>query len=122
MANLGLADAVDASEPLFDPVGVPRQVIVHHQVGALEVDALASGVGGQKDLHLGIVLERFLRPHPVFAAHAAMNHDHRVLAPEQRGYAVLQVIERVAVFGEQHQFLVRRGRRRRDGPGTIGNR
>ena len=46
VADLGLADAVDAAEPLLEAVGVPGQVVVDHQVGALEVDALAGGVGG----------------------------------------------------------------------------
>ena len=61
VADLGLADAVDAAEALLEAVGVPGQVVVDHQVGALEVDALAGGVGGQQHLHLGVVLEGLLR-------------------------------------------------------------
>ena len=87
VADLGLADAVDAAEALLDAVGVPGQVVVHHQVGALEVDALARGVGGQQHLHLGVVLERLLRLHALLAAHAAVDHDHGLLAAEQRGDA-----------------------------------
>ena len=45
-----LADAVDAPEPLLDPVRVPRQVVVDHQVRGLEVQALAGRVGGEQDL------------------------------------------------------------------------
>ena len=48
VADLGLADAVDAAEALLEPVRVPGQVVVHHQVGALQVDALARGVGGER--------------------------------------------------------------------------
>ena len=47
MADLGLADAVDAAEALLQAVRVPGQVVVDHQVGALQVDAFAGGVGGQ---------------------------------------------------------------------------
>ena len=47
VADLGLADAMDAAEALFQAVGVPGQVVVDHEVGALEVDALAGGVGGE---------------------------------------------------------------------------
>ena len=79
VADLGLADAVDAAEALLEAVGVPRQVVVDHQVGALEVDALAGGVGGEQHLHLGVVLERLLRLQPLLAAHAAVDHDHRLL-------------------------------------------
>jgi hypothetical protein len=32
MADLRLADAVDAAEALLEPVRVPREVVVHHQV------------------------------------------------------------------------------------------
>ena len=64
VADLGLADAVDAAEALLEAVGVPRQVVVDHQVGALEVDALARGVGGEQHLHVGIVLERLPAPSP----------------------------------------------------------
>jgi hypothetical protein len=35
MAYFGLADAVNAPEPLFQPVRVPRQVIIDHQVRPL---------------------------------------------------------------------------------------
>ena len=62
MADLGLADAVDAAEPLLEAVRVPGQVVVHHQVGALEVDAFAGGVGRQQHLHLGVVPERLPAP------------------------------------------------------------
>ena len=38
MADLRLADAVDAAEALFQPVRVPGQVVVDHQVGALQMN------------------------------------------------------------------------------------
>ena len=79
VAHLGLADAVDAAEALLEAVGIPRQVVVHHQVGALEVDALARGVRGQQHLHLGVVLERLLRLQPLLAPHAAVDHDDGLL-------------------------------------------
>ena len=73
VADLGLADAVDAAEALLEPVRVPGQVVVDHQVGALEVDALAGGVGGEQHLHVGVVPERLLRLQPLLAAHAAVD-------------------------------------------------
>ena len=50
VTHLGLADAVDPSEPLFQAIRIPRQVVVHHQMRALEVDAFAGGVGGKQHL------------------------------------------------------------------------
>ena len=78
MADLGLADAVDAAEALLQAVRVPGQVVVHHQVRALQVDALAGGVGGEQHLHLGVVQEALLRLAPLLAAHAAVDQHHRL--------------------------------------------
>jgi hypothetical protein len=108
VADLGLADAVDAAEALLQPVRVPRQVVVDHQVRALQVDALAGGVGGQQHLHFGVVLEGLLHLQALFAADAAVDDDHGFLAAEQRGDALLQIVEGVAVLGEDDQLLVRR--------------
>ena len=55
-----LADAVDPPEALFDAVGVPGKVVVDHQVGALEVDPLAGGVGGDENDDILVVDERLL--------------------------------------------------------------
>ena len=60
VADLGLADAVDAAEALLDAVGVPGQVVVDEQVGALEVDAFAGGVGRDQDRDVGVLEERLL--------------------------------------------------------------
>ncbi len=97
---------MDAAEPLLEAVRVPRQIVVHHQVRALEVDAFAGGVGRQQHLDLGIVPEGLLRLHPLLAAHAAVDDDDRFLAAEQRDDPFLQVVQRVAVLGEDDQLLV----------------
>ena len=82
VADLGLADAVDAAEALLEAVRVPGQVVVDHQVGALEVDALAGGVGGDQHLHLGVVHEALDDSAPLLAAHAAVDHDDGLVAAE----------------------------------------
>ena len=55
MADLGLANTVDTAEALFDAIGVPRQIVIDHQVSTLKVDALARGVSGGQDLDFRIV-------------------------------------------------------------------
>ena len=60
MTDLRLADPVDTTEALLQPIRVPGQVVVDHQVGALQVDAFARGVGRQQHLHLRVVPEGFL--------------------------------------------------------------
>ena len=73
MADLCLADAVDAPEALLQPVGVPGQVVVDHQVGALQVDALAGRVGGDEDASVAILFERLLGAVTILARHAALD-------------------------------------------------
>ena len=107
---------------MFQAVRVPGQVVVDHQVGALQVDAFAGGVGGQQHLYLRVVPERFLRRQAFLAAHAALDDDHRRLAAEQGCDALLQVAQRVPVLGEDHQLLTRRGRRTRDRTVAVANR
>ena len=110
---------MDAAEALLQPVRVPRQVVVHHQVGALQVDPLACRVGGQEDLHAGIVTERLLRLAALLAAQAAVDHHDRLLAPEHRADAPAQIRQRVAMLGEDDQLL-RMSRLRGRGRRAIG--
>src|SRR5690606_10609480 len=57
MAYLGLANSVNPPEPLLDLVGVPRQVVVDHQMSALKVHAFARGIVGDQDQHVPILHE-----------------------------------------------------------------
>ena len=91
VADLGLADPVDAPEALLQPVRVPRQVVVHHQVGPLQVDALAGCISSQQHLNVGVMAERLLHRQPLLAADTAMDHDDRLLAAQQSRDALLQV-------------------------------
>ena len=83
VTHLGLTDAVDTPEALLQAVRVPGQVVVHHQVRALQVDAFAGRVGGEQHLDLRVVAEGFLGLEPVLAAHAAVNRHHRFRATQQ---------------------------------------
>ena len=114
MADLGLTDAVDAAEALLDAVRVPGQVVVHHQVGTLQVDALPGRVRGEQHLHLRVVQEGFLGLAAVLAAHAAVNDDDGVGPAQQSPDASFEVGESVPVLGEQDQLLVRGGNGGRD--------
>lgn len=76
VADFRLTDAVDPAKPLLNPIGVPWQIIIHHEMRALEIDPLARCIGRQQNLHLGIVPERLLGFHAVFPAHAAVDANH----------------------------------------------
>ena len=77
MADFGLADTVNATEPLFQPVWVPGQVVVDHEVrAALQVYAFARRVVGDHHAHDGIAVERGDRRTPGLTGHAAVDDDH----------------------------------------------
>ena len=120
VAHLALADSVDAPEALLDPVGVPGQVVVHHQVRALKVDPFPCRVGGQENLRLGVVAERLLGLQPLLAPHAPMDDDQAAGPSQQRPDARLQVVQRVPVLREDHQLLRGRRRVRRDFARAVG--
>ena len=104
VADLGLADAVDAPEALLDAVRVPGQVVVHHQVGALQVDALARGVGGHQHEGVLVLGEVLLRLAALLAADAAVDGDHGLRPAEHDADLLDQVVERVAVLGEDDEL------------------
>ncbi len=84
VADLGLADAVDAAEPLFEAVGVPGQVVVDHQVGALEVHAFAGRVGGDQHADIGVGAEQGLRLPALVAVRAAVDGDDGLVRSRAR--------------------------------------
>ncbi len=104
MTDLGLANAVDAAEALFQTVRVPRQVVVHHQVCALEVNALTGGVRGQQDQNVLVLLEALLRLGAVLAAHATVHGDNRLGGTQQCSQLFREVIERIAMLSEEDQL------------------
>ena len=105
MADFGLADPVNAAESLLDAVRVPRQVVIDHQVRALEIDALAGSIGRQQHLNDGVVLERFLSLGPLLPPHSTVNDDDGVLTAQQRGDALFEIVHGVPVLGEDHELL-----------------
>ena len=91
---------------MLEPVGVPGQVVVHHEVRALEVDALPRRIGRDQDLHFGVVLEGLLDLQALFAPDAAVDHRHSFRATKDRLNPALEVVERVLVLGEDDQLLL----------------
>src|SRR5579871_125499 len=84
VADFGLPDAVNPAEALLEAVGVPRQIVIDGQMGALEVDAFAGGVGGNENLDLLVLGEGLLSLSPFLAAHRAMNLDECFGTADQR--------------------------------------
>ena len=83
VADLGLADAMDAAEALLHPVRVPGQVVVDHEVrAALKIHAFAGGIVGDHDPDERIGIEGGDGGAAGLAGDAAMDHDHG--SPDRR--------------------------------------
>src|SRR6266568_5369848 len=102
MAYFRLADTVDTPETLFKTVGVPGQIIIDHQMCALQVDALASGIGCNQHLHTYILCKCFLRFSALFAPHPSMDSHYSLFAPQHSANTLSQVVERISVLSKDH--------------------
>ena len=107
-----LAVAVEPAVALLQPRRVPRAVVVQQVAGgAVQIEALGGGVGGDEDTHLrGRVVERRL---DVLATRLV--HAFRSAGPEQREHSIGrvavaqasgEVVERGLVLGEDDQAFV----------------
>jgi hypothetical protein len=74
VANFGLTNAVNSSEPLFQSVRVPWKVVVDHQMRAtLKVHAFAGSVVRDHHPHNWIGIEGGNRRAPGLARDSAMD-------------------------------------------------
>ena len=104
VADLGLADPVDPAEPLLKPVGVPRQVVVDHEVGTLEVDPFAGGVVRDQDEHLLVMREGLDGLAPILSPDPAVDDGDGFGAPEPRADPLGEVVQGVAGLGEDEEL------------------
>ena len=104
VADFGLANAVDATKALFQAVWVPGQVVVDHEVGVLQVDAFAGGIGGNEDEDVFVGTEFFLDFAAVVALGAAGDGAHCFRRAQQAANAGGKVVQGVFVFGEDDEF------------------
>jgi len=101
-----LSVAVDAPDPLFEPVRVPGQFVVRHDVAAvLEIDPLTRCVGREQEPRLPVV-ELVFDPRPFLLVHVAVNHENLV-GPRLVLHVLEEVVKRVSVLREQEELLVR---------------
>ena len=104
MTNLLLTDAVDATETLFEAVWVPRQVVVHHQVGVLEVNAFTGGIGRNKNAYFGVGTKDRLNAAALIAMRAAVDGDDGVGIAQHPGDLLVKIVQCVAMLGENNEL------------------
>ena len=98
--HLGLANAVDAPKSLLDAIGIPRQIVVDHQVGHLKIHTFASGICGQKNGAIAVVGKFLHRLSPVFTLHSPVDEFNCTRIAKQGTDPIVQVVERVFVLSK----------------------
>ena len=106
VADLALTNAVNTAESLFDAIRVPGQVVVDHEVGTLQVEPLACGVGSKQHEGAGVVRELSADGLAKMPRRAPMNGDNGVGAAQLGGDFILQVGEGIAVFSKDNDLAV----------------
>lgn len=91
-------------EALLNAVGIPREVVVDHEVRGLEVETLARRVGRKQDLAVAVFGELLGDLASLRTSHAAMDRTDCARAADQRCDAVGEVIEGVAMLGEDDEL------------------
>ena len=91
VADLFLAYPVDTPETLLDPVRVPREVVVDHQVGPLQIDTLSGSVGRHQDLNVRVGYEGVLSAAPILSSKTPMDDTQYVWFAEEAANATLQI-------------------------------
>src|SRR6056297_1391425 len=117
MAYFRLANPVDASKALFNLVRVPWQIIVHHQMSALKVNAFAGGIVGNQDKQVPVLHEPFDDLAPFLSGHPTVN-DIYCIRPAKPGDDLLtEILEGIFGLREydqlasipvriEHQFVI----------------
>ena len=95
---------MDATEALFEPIWVPRQIVVHHKVSVLKVDAFTGRIRSDEDPDFGVRAEERLDLPAVITVNTTVNNDDGVVAAEHTGNFFVQVIQGVAVLAEDDDF------------------
>ena len=105
-----LAVAVDSADALLEPVRVERDVEVDEPVAVvLEVDALAGGVGGEKDPHGrlgGILVESGTDQFAGLGIRAALDDLDAFILITLLAKDVAEPAQSVDVLGEDDEALV----------------
>ena len=104
-----LAVTMDAAHALFQPIGIPRDIVVKKDMAALEVDALAGGFCRNENLNRSVLelllgIEPAVRLFPRAGLHAAVNETD----PKAPVFKDLnEVIKRVFELSEDKESLIR---------------
>ena len=100
VADFLLADAVDASESLFEAIWIPWQVVIDHQVGVLKVYAFTSGIGSDEHANIWIGTKYRLNAAAFVTVGSAVDGDDAFIVAKHSGDLLVEVVEGIAMLGE----------------------
>ena len=106
MADLGLADAMNAPEPLLQPIRVPWQVVVHHQIRALEIYALTRSIRSNQHANVWVGPKQRLKSAAFVAMRSAMDSDDRLGIADHPCDPLVEVVQSVAMFGKDDELAL----------------
>ena len=104
VVNLGdflLAEAVDAADALLDGHGIPWQVVIEQNAGALEIDAFAASGGGNEELGAVFIPKAFGGFDLVFQG-PAFDGGELVIAEDLRQFDA-EEFQGFAILGEDDE-------------------
>ena len=100
MADLCLTNTMNAAETLLQPIGVPGQVIVNHQMRPLKVDAFTRSIRGDQNANAHILLEKLFCLSPFVTEHTTMDGHNSLIVPKQRPDFSGKIIQCILVLCE----------------------
>lgn len=106
IASLCLTNSMNTAKSLLDPIRVPRQIVVDHQIGVLKVDTFASRVCRDQEANRRIVSEFVLDLQPFLAGNGTMDTADAVRLPCQGADFLLQIKECVLMLCEDNELLI----------------
>ncbi len=105
MTDLGLTNAMNASEALLKSIGIPRQIVIDHEMRTLQIDALARSIGCDEYPHVLVLRKAMLSRPAVITGHSAANHHNRIWVTQQNADFLLEIKQRVLMLRKDDELL-----------------
>src|SRR5690349_19317738 len=104
MANFCLTDPMNPAKPLFQPVWIPRQVVIDHKVRALKINSFTRSICCNQNLRIDVLLEPLSRFVPLLPTHRTVYFDYCLVPTNQLTKPARKIIERVTVLRKYDQL------------------
>ena len=105
MTRLCLTNSMDTTETLLQPIWIPRQVIIYHQMcPSLQIHPFTSCIISNQKSNFWVTIKSGNSGSAFFSRHTTMNNRNAVCLPGNFADSRAEVIQRVAGFREDYNF------------------